>query len=489
MPEIKHRKILKIKFITILFISIFTPVFISLFFKLQPVIIFLLSGVIFLLSSIFIFLLLKPLRSLTEGTSVLSQGNLNFRIDIRSNDELEELGDAFNILAQKLQNSLNKSNQDKDNILNESNKLDLVISSIIDGIIALDPQKKVVFANKAAEEISGYNFSELKEKPVEQIMRFFMDKQEVLPTTYCQSQFDNTLTVFGKNGKQVKVKATTMPVAGSIQSNISCILILHDLTKESELEQMKLDFVSLASHELKTPLTSITGYLSVFVDENKDKIPKEELELVEKSLIASKQLYTLVENILNVNKIERGQITVNIETLDLGKTLQKGIEDLQNQAKFKNISLELILPPQMPRVLADATRIEEVITNLIANSINYTNSGGRIQISATVSPNEITTTISDNGIGIPAEAIPHLFNKFFRVSNAIQKASKGTGLGLYISKSIIEKLGGKIWVESEVGKGSKFHFSLPLAQKISTGMLDSSKFAKDAIQQGALNFS
>ena len=143
---------------------------------------------------------------------------------------------------------------------------------------------------------------------------------------------------------------------------------------------------------------------------------------------------------------------------------------------------------QVPKILADPIMISEVVTNLVANAINYTNVGGKVDVTLNVSPNEITTIISDNGVGIPKDALPHLFNKFFRVSNQAQQASKGTGLGLYISKSIIEKLGGKIWVESEVGKGSKFSFTLPLAERKSTGVINTGSFMGEEIQAGALNY-
>lgn len=252
---------------------------------------------------------------------------------------------------------------------------------------------------------------------------------------------------------------------------------------------MKLDFISMASHELKTPLTSIIGYLSVFTQENQNKVPKEELELIKRSLISAQQLLTLIQNILNVNKIEDEKMSVTIEQTDYVKVLSKAIDDLKPQANQKNILLSLTLPQQpVPKVLADPVRIGEVLTNLLANAINYTNPGGKVEISLNLSPNEITTTVSDTGIGIPKEAIPHLFNKFFRVSNQTQQANKGTGLGLYISKSIVEKHHGKVWVESEPGKGSQFSFTLPIVT-ISSGVINANIFSNEVIQAGALNYS
>ena len=292
----------------------------------------------------------------------------------------------------------------------------------------------------------------------------------------------------GKNGQQTKVRLFSSQVLEGVQTKLGCILILHDLSKEEELEQMKFDFVSMASHELKTPLTSIIGYLAVFLNEYKSKLPKEEFNLLNRSLVSAQQLLRLIQNLLSVNKIEKEQLSVSLEPLDYYLILSKAVEDLRSQANLKNIVLTLIPPKSpLPKVLADPLRIGEVITNLVANAINYTGAGGKVDIFTHVSPNEIITSVSDTGVGIPKEAIPHLFNKFFRVSNELQKADKGTGLGLYIAKSIIEKLHGKIWVESEVGVGSKFCFTLPILTQ-SKSVLDSDKYALEAIQSGGLNY-
>ncbi|MBI2334430.1 HAMP domain-containing histidine kinase [Candidatus Daviesbacteria bacterium] len=317
------------------------------------------------------------------------------------------------------------------------------------------------------------------------MIKLFSEQEEILPKTYCRGSFNKPVKVVGKEGKQTKVNLMTTQAEGTVQTNLSCILILHDLSKEEELEQMKLDFVSMASHELKTPLTNIIGYLSVFIEENRPKLTKEQAELLDRSLVSARQLQALVENLLSVNKIEREQMAVSVEQVDLNAVLDKAVEDLQNQAKLKNIILNYTKDATLPKVMADPLRLAEVINNLVANAISYTGAGGRVSVYSNSAPNEIVTTVEDTGVGIPAEAIPHLFNKFFRVSNTLQKGSKGTGLGLYISKSIIQKLNGRIWVESEPGKGSKFHFSLPIVQEAT---LNSNRFVSEAIQTGALNY-
>lgn len=467
-------------------LGILIPLVASLFF-IQNFLISLTVGVFaIILVSALIMLFLKPLPDLIKSTQNLGNGNFNQRIDIRSGDEFEEVGKSFNLMADKISQSFQDLEKDKDTAYAEKSKLQEVLSSIIDGIIALDFNKNILLSNKAAEEITGFSQAELPGQSIDQLIHLFDDTQEVFPNTYCQASFKKALKLVGKEGKQTKVNLVTAKIE-TLHSNLNCILILHDLTKEEELEQMKLDFVSMVSHELRTPLTSIIGYLSVFTEENIGKLPKAELDLVDKSLIAARELLSLVQNILNVNKIESNQISVSIEPVDYGQVLSKTVEDLKSQATQKNIVLTSTFPKTLPKVLADPIRIGEVLTNLLANAINYTDPGGKVELIVTLSPSQLTTTVADSGVGIPKEAIPHLFNKFFRVSSNAQKASKGTGLGLYISKSIIEKLNGKIWVESAVGQGSRFSFTLPIVVT-SYGIVDSGKFTKEQIQRGGLNY-
>lgn len=369
----------------------------------------------------------------------------------------------------------------------ERDKFNEILSSVIDGIIALDFNKNVIFLNKAAEELTGYSEGEIRGKVLDQIVRLFSEQEEILSKTYCRGGYNETAKLVGKEGRQTKINLITAQVEGTVQTNLHCILILHDLSREEELEQMKLDFVSMASHELKTPLTSIIGYLSVFLSESREKFPKENLIFLDKAFIAARELQTLIQNLLNVNKIEKEQLSVSFEPVDFKGILSKTVEDLKPQANQKNIILTLAAPEKIPAILADPIRLGEVATNLLANALNYTPAGGRVEMSVKISPTDIVTSVTDTGIGIPKEAIPHLFGKFFRVSNSSQQGNKGTGLGLFISKSIIEKLHGKIWVESEAGKGSRFSFSLPLPTQ-TAGILDRNQFTSSAIQSGSLNY-
>ncbi len=478
---------LRLKIAVVIIAAIFSPYIVGLFIPFNLMLSALVVIVAAVIATGFLFWFLKPLDSLIKSAKIFTEGNFNARMDIKTNDEFENVAQSFNLMADKLSKTFQSIEHGQILAITERDKLNQILASVIDGIIALDFNKNIVFINKATEELTGYTLSEVYGRSIDQLIHAYSDSEEILSKSYCQQGFNQSARLIGKAGKQTKVNLMSAQADRSSQTPISYILILHDLSHEEELEQMKLDFVSMASHELKTPLTSIVGYLSVFLNENRN-LPPDSLMLLNKAFTASQQLQTLIANLLNVNKIEKEQLSVSPEPIDYLPIISKALDDLRNQANQKNIVLTMApLTNSLPKVFVDPVRLGEVVTNLLSNAINYTNTGGKVEVSLKISPSEVTTTVSDTGVGIPKEAIPHLFSKFFRVSNKLQQASKGTGLGLYIAKSIIEKQHGKIWVESEVGKGSQFSFTLPVVTQ-NASMLNGNKFTSYAIQSGTLNY-
>lgn len=342
-----------------------------------------------------------------------------------------------------------------------SNNISLILSAIQDAVIVLDLQGNVIIFNSAAEKLTGTISKDTIGKSIDQIIKVFDHETELTKTAVLQ-----TSKLELKEAKIISLNKKEFFVNfNSTKNEIGYILTLHDVTEEKNFEAMKLDFVSMAAHELRTPLTSIKGYLSVFVSENKTKFDGDQNMFLTRISISTEQLLDLVENLLNVSKIERGIFNVNLESADWVEIVQQTFDQLIERAKEKNLEFTFVKPETpLPKIMVDKLRIVEVISNLLSNAIAYTPPGGKIQLSIELSPDkkEIITHIKDNGEGIPKEAIPHLFTKFFRVSGKLEQGSKGTGLGLYISKEITQMHHGKIWVESELGKGSVFSFSLPL---------------------------
>lgn len=428
------------------------------------------------LGIIFLNLLLSPVQKLLDGSKLFAKGEFAHRIDIKTGDELEAVAVEFNQMAASLNKDFQGLSNQKDQISTELSKLETIISTISDGIIVLDIHRRVILSNRAGEGLTNYTIKEMSGKEIGSLVKIKTKAGlEILPKDYCPINLDpninltnynnpDLLYLTGNASHTVPVKITGAPILPGIGSNMGCVLIIRDGAREKELEAIQLDFVSMASHELRTPLTSVIGYLSVFMDENKTKMDNKQQDFLNRILISARQLGALIENLLAVSKVERGAITIAAVPLDWKATVTKLVEDAQFIAAQKNIKLSLeILNPNLPKIQADTVRISEVLNNLLSNAINYTSEGGKVTVRVRSEGSDVITSVTDTGIGIPEEAIPNLFTKFFRVTGAMDQASnsKGTGLGLYLAKSIIDLHHGKIWVESKVGQGSTFYFSLP----------------------------
>jgi two-component system phosphate regulon sensor histidine kinase PhoR len=274
----------------------------------------------------------------------------------------------------------------------------------------------------------------------------------------------NELRVSSPSGKQLFVNLTSSGIKEGNEIGLGAIITISDVSKERELEEMKIDFVSMAAHELRTPITSARGYLSLIQDECLDKLSPEQKSYIDKAFISSTQLASLVDNLLAVSRIERGAVNLQIVPANWSKIVKDCLNNFLPLAREKKIKLSVKIPEKLLQVLVDEFRISEVLSNLLANALAYTKAGGSVKVEIEVNNKEIVTHVLDTGIGIPAEALPRLFTKFFRVSGALEQGSKGTGLGLYISKAIVEMHRGKIWVESKLGEGSTFSFSIPTVQ-------------------------
>lgn len=370
--------------------------------------------------------------------------------------------------------ALPKPQDNKDVAHGEKGRLDLVLSAIQDGIIALDSQGNITMFNSASEKLTGVTSQEAVGKPIDQVIKVYADETILSKDIFCPlNKADYEGAVYVKPGvKIISLKNKIIfadLISGQVKEgkslNLSYILTLHDVTEEKNFEAMKLDFVSMAAHELRTPLTSIKGYLSVFMNENKGKFDSDQNMFLTRISISTEQLLDLVENLLNVSKIERGMFNVNLSSTNWVEVVQLTFDQFMERAKEKNLEFTFVKPEgTLPQVMVDKLRITEVISNLFSNATAYTPPGGKIKVWVELSPDKssIITHVSDNGEGIPKEAMSHLFTKFFRVAGKLEQGSKGTGLGLYISKAITEMHHGKIWVESKIDEGSTFSFSLPI---------------------------
>lgn len=437
--------------------------------------------------------MLKPISIVAKGAQNLEIGQLRSVLTINTRDEIEDLARSFNKMAQSLLKSQEVLKFDRDTMAGERDKLGVVLSGITDAVIAVDLAHRIILFNRVGENITGFKQSEVLGKHISEILQVF-DKEDLLAESI-YAPISNDLkdaTIFSRQNLKVKtsrkvtfVNLVTGQIKEGQKNNLGCILTLHDMSQERELEEMKLDFVSIAAHELRTPLTAIKGYLFLFIQKYGSNFDAEQRTFTTRMSIATHRLVALVENLLDVARIERGALTIHPEPINWSENIKTVITELKDQAFDKKIQVSFEDPGSLPDINVDRFRINEVLTNLITNAISYTLSGGKIKISVQKLGEEIITNIEDTGQGIPKEAIPHLFTKFFRVSGKLEQGSKGTGLGLYITKSIVTMHGGRIWVQSEFGKGSKFSFSLPikipLGSRFSSGIISRESYLQNKL--------
>ena len=266
----------------------------------------------------------------------------------------------------------------------------------------------------------------------------------------------------GETAERV-ARVTTNPVVDHGGRYVGTVTTIADVTMEREIGQMKTEFVSTVSHELRTPLTSIKGYIDLVLEGEAGDLTEAQEEFLGIVKDNSDRLVVLINDLLDISRIESGRVVLKIEPVDLGDTLADSVGTFRAVLDAGDIGLEVALPDDLPRVAADRVRVGQVVTNLVSNAVKYSPDGGTITVSARVEVGEVVLSVTDTGIGIGEEDQESLFAKFYRVDSSYTREVGGTGLGLAICKSIVELLGGRIWVESTLGAGSTFSFSLPVA--------------------------
>lgn len=363
--------------------------------------------------------------------------------------------------------------------------IERLLHSLSEGVLAVEESGLIWLCNTAAEQTLGTKKEHLMSKHIDEVFKVYKDHQQIKFMNYTkqENKENNWFEINTDTANKKVLSLMTAPIQVGTLGQSGWVVTFSDVTKEAQLESMKLDFVSMAAHELRTPLTSIRGYSSLLNDELSQTGSDTAKGYISKLKISANNLGDLIENLLNVSRIERNMFEIETQPTELTKIIDTVITALSQQAEIKHITLQFNRPQDTtPLVWADAFRISQVVTNLLANAINYTQENGNISIALQKNEHELQVSVADNGPGIPQDALPKLFTKFFRVSGVLEQGSKGTGLGLYITKSIIEMHHGRIWAESEFGKGATFIFTLPIAEGI-----DVEKYNNAVASQGYTN--
>ena len=386
---------------------------------------------------------------------------------ISKEKELQKQSRDFNLQVQLLEK--------------EKKNTEAILYSINDAVLVVDSMDRVILANSAAEELFDFSMDQVNLCPIVDVIQ--------------EKEFVESIIQTGeKKLRHVKHEVSLVhdPAGRTFDSITSCVndehgeitgvvTILHDITREKEISQMKNDFVSHVSHELKTPLASINAYAEMLVDGEADD-PETIREFCGIIQSQAQRLNRLIEEILNISRIESGLIKVHKEQLSVAMLIKEAASMIESYAKEKDIHVNTQAPIIFDQVYADKDMIAQVIINLLSNAVKYTQEGGNVSIMSEVDEADklVRVTVTDTGVGIPPEDVDHVFDKFYRVE-ANKKYAKGTGLGLNLVQQIIEKVHeGRVFVSSTVGEGSTFGFELPLAASMKSKKTKDEKFASKA---------
>lgn len=347
-------------------------------------------------------------------------------------------------------------------ITEDQRRTEAMLHSINDGVIAVNNDAKVILVNAAAERILRLPpFSSPGERHVKEVIHHPDLVNIFLRSLKSGEDIEQEIFLGAPDRKVLEVKTSRIETGPG--ERVGIIAIIRDVTALRELEQAKSDFVSTVSHELRTPLTSIKAYTATLrrrdVDFDEDT-RREFLRIVEEE---TDRLARLISELLDISRIESGRMELKRRDLDLHKLAEIVVEKIRSQTDKHDITLSA--PQEELMVYVDPDKIEQVLVNLLENAVKYSPAGGEISAVIERRHRVVEFRVSDQGVGIPAEHLPLIFDKFHRVDNRATREIYGTGLGLYVSKSIVEAHGGTIWAESEPGVGSTFHFTLPLAGK------------------------
>lgn len=386
------------------------------------------------------------------------------------------------IIVWRSQSSKNKKTADNTksyrNLASELNevasKSEVVINAIGDAVIAIDNNGIIQLINPAAQIITGWEKPDAISLNYQSIIKLIdMKGDTIAPASNPISQSLNTnseirnsnLTLVTRNGKKIMISLVASPVS---ETASGVIVVFHDITKEKAEEREKAEFISTASHEMRTPVASIEGYLGLALNPNTAQIDDRARDFINKAHESAIHLGRLFQDLLDISKADDGRISNNPVIIDVINYVQEILQGLQQKATEKGLILNFVpktttnerLVTPIYYTYLDKDHLREVIDNLVDNAIKYTPEG-KVDVNVTGDDEHIIISIKDNGIGIPAEDMPHLFQKFYRVENKDTNQISGTGLGLYLSRRLIEIMGGRIWAESKFKSGSTFNIQLP----------------------------
>lgn len=347
----------------------------------------------------------------------------------------------------------------------EKQRMDALLDSAADGILIIGADHTIERCNPAFARMIGRSMDSIRKRSHEEVIRW--KRKDGLTLEQAEAGGwpltpNATLYIEGdlqrEDGLPLPVGITYAPLVNPEGNLVNIIATIRDITRFREAEELKSTFISVISHELKTPVALIKGYVSTLRRDDASwdrKVVQDSLEVIEEE---ADRLTELIENLLDASRLQAGGLVLSTTDVALNKIAERIAERFRTQSSLHTIGVDF--PPDFPVVLADEERISQVISNLISNAIKYSPEGGEVRISGQVLPDHVIVCVSDQGPGIAPDDIPHVFDRFYRSSIAV-RTTKGAGLGLYLARAVIEVHGGRIWVDPKPGDGTRVCFSIP----------------------------
>lgn len=388
----------------------------------------------------------KPIRQITRAAQDIAGGELDQSIKVSTSDEAGQLAHAFNEMSLSLKKTVAA-------ISEERGKLATVLANMADGVIMTDPDGNILLANRAAGEIFHFEAEKVTGQPLIEVVRDHEIKE--LVTSSLKQNTEKTAHLEGSGTIKRFLRVIAVPLKG--EGLDGGLVLFQDLSQLRSLQTMRREFIGNVSHELRTPLATIKAIVETLesgVIDDKEKAG-DFLERVDGEV---DRLTQLVTELTELSRIETGRAELKLALFDINQLVEAVANQLKPQAERQKLDVTTELAPDLPLVSADSGRIRQVLINLFHNAIKFTSSGGRITLATKAEESTVTVSIADTGAGIPAEDLPHIFERFYKADKA--RSGGGTGLGLAIAKHIVQAHGGNIWAKSIEGKGATFYFRL-----------------------------
>jgi two-component system phosphate regulon sensor histidine kinase PhoR len=365
-------------------------------------------------------------------------------------DTLEALGSSLNQTAARLDRTIRT-------LTEERNLSSAILGSMVEGVAVVNGAERLVFTNPGFASILGLDIPPVAGSALLEVVRQTELIEAVRRVLAGEPRVEAEIAT--GTLRQHFFAATVASVRAGETSG--AVIVLHDITELRKLERIRRDFVANVSHEFRTPLTAIQGFAETLIAGALDD-PENRVRFLNIILEHARRLARLTEDLLKLSQMDADRLELEIRPVKVTQLIESCYETARHRAAEKELTLALDLSDRLPDVVGDARRLQEVLQNLLDNAIQYTLPGGKIVLTAGMKNDEVVFTVSDTGIGIPTADQPRIFERFYRVDAARSREAGGTGLGLAIAKHLVEVHGGRIWVESEIGAGSKFYFSVPL---------------------------